>query len=198
MPIMNGYALARAIRDEEAERQTPRCLIIGFTANAQPDERDRCLAAGMDDCLFKPISLKELSGRLDRIASQETVTFLDQSAPEQTSGIDLGSIEQLVRGDEVVMQALVNDLAVSNQQDLDSLPGRVFDQDLPALLNLAHKIKGGARIVKAWRLIAACEQMEAVCEAGDLHLLGEVGAALQLQMAALADALRLYADRAKR
>ncbi|CDF92575.1 MULTISPECIES: transporter substrate-binding domain-containing protein [unclassified Pseudomonas] len=196
MPIMSGYALARAIRDEEAERQTARCLIIGFTANAQPDERDRCLDAGMDDCLFKPISLKELGRRLDQIAPEEADTFMEQPVSEQTSGIDLGSLEQLVRGDEAAMQALVNDLTVSNQEDLENLPVILQEQDLPALSNLAHKIKGGARIVKAWRLIAACEQMEAVCEARDLHLLEEVGDALQLEMTELAAALNIYSHNA--
>jgi two-component system sensor histidine kinase EvgS len=196
MPIMNGYALARAIRDEEAQRGTSRCLIIGFTANAQPDEKDRCLDAGMDDCLFKPISLKELGKRLDQVETEAVDAFMDPPEPEPSGSIDLVSLEQLVRGDEVAMQALVNDLAVSNQEDFESLSGMLLEQDLPALSNLAHQIKGGARIVKAWRLIAACEQMEAVCEARDLHLLEEVGASLQLEMSALADALNIYSRKA--
>ena len=56
MPLMNGYKLARAIRDEELARGLQPGLILGLTANAQPEEKDRCIEAGMDDCLFKPIT----------------------------------------------------------------------------------------------------------------------------------------------
>jgi two-component system sensor histidine kinase EvgS len=61
MPRRNGYELARAIRGEEAASGRARCLILGFTANAQIEEKARCLEAGMDDCLFKPIRLADLA-----------------------------------------------------------------------------------------------------------------------------------------
>lgn len=64
MPVMNGYELAKAIRAEELLSGGPPLLILGFTANAQPEEIERCAAAGMDDCLFKPIGMKELMARL--------------------------------------------------------------------------------------------------------------------------------------
>lgn len=66
MPIMNGYQLASAIRAAESNLQLPPCLVVGLTANAQAEEKQRCLDAGMDDCLFKPISLRDLSERLAR------------------------------------------------------------------------------------------------------------------------------------
>ena len=61
MPVMNGYELARAIRLHEQQTQQPPCTLLGFTANAQPEEIQRCKQAGMDDCLFKPLSLVALS-----------------------------------------------------------------------------------------------------------------------------------------
>ena len=57
MPVMNGYELTRAIRQYEQAAQRAPCTILGFTANAQPEERLRCKQAGMDDCVFKPINL---------------------------------------------------------------------------------------------------------------------------------------------
>ncbi|MDI3270805.1 transporter substrate-binding domain-containing protein [Pseudomonas sp. AL03] len=194
MPIMNGYALTRAIRDEEREHDKPRCLIIGFTANAQPDEKDRCLEAGMDDCLFKPISLKALGQRLD-LVDAKAFPEEEHSEPTTTDSIDFTNLEQLVRGDSAAMQALLDDLAVSNQEDLARLPGFLFEEDLLALSDLAHKVKGGARIVKAKRLIAACEQVEAVCDAtDDVQLLEQVVATLKLEMSELATALKSYAQ----
>ncbi len=52
------------MRTEERHGKRPRCIILGYTANAQPEVRRKCLSAGMDDCLLKPISLGTLSQRL--------------------------------------------------------------------------------------------------------------------------------------
>ncbi|MCS5517537.1 ATP-binding protein [Pseudomonas qingdaonensis] len=67
MPGMDGHQLAREIRAQEAQANRPPCLILGLTANAQADERERCLASGMDDCLFKPIGLGALSRHLSGV-----------------------------------------------------------------------------------------------------------------------------------
>jgi two-component system sensor histidine kinase EvgS len=68
MPVMNGYELARAIRQHEQHTQQPPCTVLGFTANAQPEEVQRCKHAGMDDCLFKPLTLTTLSQWVEGIA----------------------------------------------------------------------------------------------------------------------------------
>ncbi|MEO1083811.1 MAG: response regulator, partial [Acidobacteriota bacterium] len=62
MPEMDGYAAARAIRD--AEGDGPRVVIVGLTAHATADARDRCLDAGMDDYLAKPVRVSDLAERL--------------------------------------------------------------------------------------------------------------------------------------
>lgn len=67
MPIMNGYELARSIREHEQREDITPCIILGFTANAQPEEKQRCRDAGMNDCLFKPISLTTLERHLAEI-----------------------------------------------------------------------------------------------------------------------------------
>ncbi|WP_421252634.1 ATP-binding protein [Aeromonas sp. 600724] len=61
MPIMNGYELTKKIRNLEQENNIAPIPIIGFTANAQIEERQACLALGMTACIFKPIDIKELS-----------------------------------------------------------------------------------------------------------------------------------------
>lgn len=61
MPLMSGYDLAQQIRQDEVQRGMGACWVVGLTANAQPEEKARCLRAGMNDCLFKPLNLKALS-----------------------------------------------------------------------------------------------------------------------------------------
>ncbi len=63
MPVMDGFEASREIRRRERGRRTP---IIAFTASVRPEDRDQCLAAGMDDYLVKPVSLEGLNEALER------------------------------------------------------------------------------------------------------------------------------------
>jgi CheY-like chemotaxis protein len=67
MPIMDGFEATRRIRGLEQGRRTP---IIALTAHAQADDRERCLAAGMDDYLYKPFERQMLVDVLRRWLAQ--------------------------------------------------------------------------------------------------------------------------------
>jgi two-component system sensor histidine kinase EvgS len=162
MPGLNGYALARGIREDERRKGKAACLLLGSTANAQADERQRCLQAGMDDCLFKPLNLNELAERLHRVAPgpgrREVV-----DAAVLGDGFDLSSLRQLTGGDLASVKTLLRDLQQSNHEDLQRLGQLQRDTDFAGLADLVHRVKGGARIIKARHLLRACEQLESAC-----------------------------------
>ncbi|WP_425273408.1 transporter substrate-binding domain-containing protein [Pseudomonas morbosilactucae] len=189
MPIMTGYELARAIRDEERARGLAPKLILGFTANAQPEEKARCLAAGMDDCLFKPISLKDLHARLLAVAGSGRALPDEEPPAAGSEAIDLSSLEQLTRGDPASINSLLGDLARSNDEDLARLMQLFIRHDLPGLADLAHRVKGGARIIKARGLVECCENLEAACNGQDCAPLTAAVDALQQTMERLAEQL---------
>ncbi|WP_257605316.1 ATP-binding protein [Pseudomonas sp. UMAB-40] len=192
MPVMNGYELTRAIRDLEKSSGAKPCLILGFTANAQPEEKERCLAEGMDDCLFKPISLADLSARLASVQPCTEPLPRGGNVFETGSTIDLSSLQQLTCGDPCAIDHLLSDLAVSNEEDMLRLIRLFGEHDLPGLSDLAHRVKGGARIIKAYGLIMCCEQLEAVCMGGEWASLTEAVDALQQAMEQLAQTLELH------
>jgi two-component system, sensor histidine kinase and response regulator len=66
MPDIDGYMATRQIRDGQVPGLDPGLLIIALTAYAMPSDREKCLAAGMDDYVSKPVSLEELSASLER------------------------------------------------------------------------------------------------------------------------------------
>lgn len=167
MPVMNGYELARAIRAEELLSGVPACLILGFTANAQPEEVERCAAAGMDDCLFKPIGMKELMTRLSRVELVFEQTPDVKEGTPSDDDIDLSSLEQLTCGDRESIKSLLRDLTRSNEEDQLRLIKLFGQNDLVGLADLAHRIKGGAQIIKAKRLIRCCEQLQEDCNGLD-------------------------------
>ncbi|KMM83755.1 two-component system, NarL family, sensor histidine kinase EvgS [Pseudomonas taetrolens] len=150
MPVMNGYDLTRAIRAHEQASQRQRCTVLGFTANAQPEERLRCQQAGMDDCLFKPISLTLLSQRLNKL----------EPLPPSQSVFNTESLYSLSGQDDTQIQHLLEELLRSNRQDLKVLLELRAEDGLQRFAEIAHRIKGAARIVGANELIRHCETLE--------------------------------------
>ncbi len=152
MPIMDGYELARSIRQHEQQTQGRPCTVLGFTANAQPEEKQRCRQAGMDDCLFKPLSLTALSQWVEGVAP--TV---------RTPAFSLEGLHLLTGGSPTLDRRLLSELLNSNRLDRQELLALSPTEDRQAFIEVAHKIKGAARIVQACRLIDSCEALENAC-----------------------------------
>ncbi|MDI2140476.1 MULTISPECIES: transporter substrate-binding domain-containing protein [unclassified Pseudomonas] len=152
MPLMNGYELTRAIRRHEKLMRRPTCTVLGFTANAQPEEILRCKQAGMDDCLFKPLSLIVLSQWVDSVQPLFP-------AP----AFNLQGLKSLTGGNPVQIQRLLTELLDSSRLDRKDLQALSPQRDHQALAEIAHKIKGAARIAQASRLIESCDALEQAC-----------------------------------
>lgn len=191
MPVMDGYELARAVRSEEVALGRAPCQIFGFTANAQPEEAVRCREAGMDQCLFKPISLKDLSACL---ASGVPQGPSGKSADESDGQIDLTYLKQLSQGDDGVVHKLLAELAISNRQDLGALIELFVKDDYEGLSALAHGVKGGGKLIQARKLIECCEQLEEICRMAEPQGLAGAVDALHYSMEQLADELDRYAQ----
>ncbi|WP_367256460.1 transporter substrate-binding domain-containing protein [Pseudomonas sp. stari2] len=161
MPGTNGYELARTIRENEAATGSAPCLILGFTANAQIEEKQRCLAAGMDDCLFKPILLRELSHALMAAGAGEAqVEHLDDQGSAE---FDLSTLLQLAGADNPLIGQLREEVLNSLHADLKRLDVSGRKRDRAGLRDLAHHVTGGARMIGAERVVSACRILEQAC-----------------------------------
>ena len=185
MPRLDGYELTRLIREEEAVSGRARCLILGFTANAQVEEKARCLAAGMDDCLFKPIRLHDLGQALCGAIQHET----EGPATPALTEIDLSALEQLAGADSSMIQHLREEVRRSLQRDLHRLD-ELGRGDRGGLRELAHHIKGGAQMVGAARVVAACVELELACQDAEPAALNMPTTALREAMLSLAQRLQ--------
>ncbi|WP_277761959.1 transporter substrate-binding domain-containing protein [Pseudomonas sp. A34-9] len=185
MPVMNGYELARSIRKDERESGAARCVVLGFTANAQPEEKIKCQDAGMDDCLFKPISLSTLTAMLS--GWEKAVQEVDVTDTTEGVHTEPGSIrdrlQELTGGDIDMMKALLREALYSSEKDLEELRALNSDSDPGHLADLAHRIKGAARIVGEQQVIDACSDVEEVCHAPVFSLSEIKRHALKLEVA---------------
>jgi len=152
MPVMNGYELARLIRQHEQQQSRAACTLLGFTANAQPEEVQRCKDAGMDDCLFKPLSLAALRLWIERV-----------KPIARLPAFSLEGLQLLTGGNPKLDQRLLLEVLNSNRLDRQELLDLSQCKDRQSFLDIAHKIKGAARIVQAGRLIDSCEALESAC-----------------------------------
>ena len=184
MPVMNGYDLTRAIRQYEQASQQRPCTVLGFTANAQPEERQRCAMAGMDDCLFKPISLTLLSQHLAALVPLDTGNV----------AFNLESLNALSGGDNERKQRLLEELLRSNGQDLKALMHLPDNGDLKPFADIAHRIKGAARIVGAAQLIKHCEILEHASPSNLIQARNDVQASMQALEQVLARQLQKLAS----
>ncbi|AZF31616.1 Hybrid sensory histidine kinase EvgS [Pseudomonas sp. R4-35-07] len=159
MPVMSGYELAKAIRVIESAQNRVRSIILGFTANAQREERERCISAGMDDCLFKPVELDTL----ERFIKRSAIAIHDEINYSESNKFDLNTLEHLTGGDLNILKRVLDGLINSITDDLEELRRLNKNDNLRGLSELAHKIKGSARVVKVRSLIKHCEALEASC-----------------------------------
>lgn len=161
MPVMDGHSLARRIRDLEQARQLPPCRIIGVTANAMAEERERCLASGMDDCLFKPLGLRALQAGLAQAAALAFADAAQTGEPAlRASGFDLAKLRHLTQDDHQLTLTLLSQLADSTAEDLQSLRELGANAEPYALAMAVHRIKGGAKMLKVSVVVRDCEAIE--------------------------------------
>ncbi len=162
MPNMDGYEATRAIRQLEASPQwvRPRCRIIAMTANVQAGERERCLQAGMDDYLSKPLRARALLEALSRVhiltACADTTSTADPAAPAADT-ITCWSAEDAAAARQAV-QLLAEELSTQDAVDLieswcKDTPARIHEleqlsggEDQATLRRTAHSLKGSSSL----------------------------------------------------
>ncbi|WP_337262910.1 MULTISPECIES: transporter substrate-binding domain-containing protein [unclassified Serratia (in: enterobacteria)] len=158
MPVMDGLTLTRLLR----QAQTRPLTIMGLTANAQPEERARCLAAGMDDCLFKPLRLPQLEALLRKVprpAEQE-------QEPKITLGemVDLTALRQLAQNDTELLHGLLRTTQNENSRDMQQAAVLVAEQAWHELARCLHRLAGAAQIIGAVEVEKRCRALEKYCE----------------------------------
>jgi CheY-like chemotaxis protein/HPt (histidine-containing phosphotransfer) domain-containing protein len=206
MPRMDGYELARRIRAEESARgpgthgaaHTP---IVALTASALKGEAERCLAAGMDDYLAKPVSIAALAATLGRWLPH-ALPLADDAAADETTGapardfpqldhpppLDPAIVDGLTRGDSADARVLLGDFLSSTRDDLAVAHAARDAGDLDALARQAHKVKGASRIIGALELAQCAEALEIAARASDWR----AAAPLAADLATAAERLRLH------
>lgn len=146
MPGMSGYALSEAVRGIETQEQRSRTALVGCTANAMEDERQRCLASGMDELLVKPVTLEQWATVLARVAPLRT--------------FNIQTLQAMTQADGPVLQRMLEELAKSLEHEHDGIKTALACQDFPGVMASLHRLKGICCLVDALPLAKACVGLE--------------------------------------
>ncbi|MDB6134775.1 MAG: hypothetical protein JWM59_3018 [Verrucomicrobiales bacterium] len=169
MPVMDGYAASRAIRALEGSPgwDRPRCRIIAMTANVMSGERQRCLDAGMDDYVPKPVKQAELMNALSSLMPVNNT----QSAPCNEEDDNLhAAVRQLADelGEESVAELLQEWMAdFPNAFSGISRLTEGTGQEQPELRRAAHSLKGSSSLFGLKLMETLLNQLEHLAAQGD-------------------------------
>ncbi|MFO1158871.1 MAG: PAS-domain containing protein [Reyranellaceae bacterium] len=151
MPDMDGLELTRQIRAEEAlTRSSRRTPIVALTANALKGEAERCLAAGMDDYLTKPLTLDRLRDTVEDWLGADLAVAADLAPAPAGSAIDRSVIAQMFGDNPDMIERILGRFVESGAKLVAEIAAATDDAKLIA--DLAHKLKGAARAAGAMRL----------------------------------------------
>ncbi|MDC7691417.1 ATP-binding protein [Vogesella indigofera] len=172
MPQMDGYALAQAIRSQEAAQGRAPVPIIACTANVAKEELDKTRAAGMDDFLSKPLGLAALKDMLHKWLGDVALTPAPLAtavvAATPAAAVDRQALAMYSAGDWSVEQAILDEFMQGNDEDVAALARAVAAGDAVQIAWSAHRIKGASRMVGAMALGDAAEALEKAGRAAEL------------------------------
>jgi CheY-like chemotaxis protein len=160
MPVMDGFTATARIREaEHAQGLGKRLPIIALTANVMSEDREHCIAAGMDAHWGKPIVPSQLADCLARYLG-------DRKALHD---VDLDALRELTGGDVDFERELIATFVASGDKCLAEIIAAVHACDFEAIGKRAHALKGASANIHAHRLSAAASNLESAARANSLR-----------------------------
>ena len=184
MPVMDGYRAARAWRKIESERGLAHLPIIAMTANAMAEDRQKCLDAGMDDYVSKPVDRKILQQTMLEwleksrqglpaspapVSSPRPANAAENPERQALSPLDHETLDELreMMGGEYTQ--LIRIYLEDSPKLVSQILAALSNQDSAALINPAHTLKSSSANLGAKHLSALALDMEKCAKAGDIQ-----------------------------
>ena len=195
MPEMDGFEATAAIRRRE-EGNGKRIRIVAMTAHAMKGDRERCLAAGMDDYISKPIAVDELVKVTEGLGNgpRKSDTTND-SSPEI---FDRAAALARVGNDEALLFDLAKMFSTEIPKRLSAVRDALEKKDAEGLRRAAHSMKGSLSAFAASRATETAARLEQIAQGGELSGAAAAHEALVVQVDVLRGVLEAFAKEDKR
>lgn len=203
MPEIDGYEATHQIRDPGSLVLNHVIPIIAMTAHAMTGDREKCLEAGMNDYVSKPVSPQVLATVLDRwlirqeedVKTNEIKTTIETDKDMQEKGdspplvFDQNALLNRLMGDEELLQTVITTFLIDIPIQLAAIKESVMQGNADRVGSLAHKIKGAAANIGENDFSRAAHEMEIAGNAENTAQMKEILSRLEKAFAQLANAM---------
>jgi PAS domain S-box-containing protein len=209
MPVMDGYEASRRIRDPATGVIDSQVPIVAMTANAMKADREKCLAAGMNDHIAKPVDPSRLEQALMQwlpatcriaaddaaqpaaaAAASEEIPDLAEEVESSETVFDQDALHNRMMGDENLMRAVAEAFVLDMNGMVEQLKTHVHGGDMQNVGAMGHKIKGAAGAMGGMALSAAAQQIERAGKTEQPERLGQTLPLLEQRYDELKHAMR--------
>ncbi len=179
MPEMDGYAATRAIRGPGSRVINPKVHIVALTALALEGDRAKCLAAGMDDYMIKPVSVVKLISIIERQLGEAgpeepSVTHKELGLTVDEQILDKIGVQPYLNWERLQLKKIISHFLDTGPQQIVELNEALLSGDIGMLQMLGHQARGSASILVASELSARASALEEAAKEGDLDLSSEL------------------------
>jgi len=189
MPEMDGLEATRAIRSRQQDRATypnykSPLVIVAMTASAMPGDKEKCLAAGMDDYLAKPVRPEDVRAVIERWgekaaldlaghkidSARATVKLLAQTETPMNNlpAVDMDRLNEFTEGNPENLTELATLYIKQTTQQLEELQTAVKTNDAPGIRRIAHSCAGASATCGMKRIVPLLRELEQQGDEGKL------------------------------
>lgn len=196
MPEMDGYDLAREIRREE--KSGARIPIVAITANALQGEAARCLAAGMDDYLSKPVTMRALRDAIRKWMPSTSVVDVSpgparpdsppsggpvSAAPAMAApAVDERVLKDMFGEDHAQFLEILESFVAPSQKIVSDMAAGLRERDAERIKDAAHQLKSSSRTIGAGALADVCLDLEKAARAQEWESIDLLGRRAEEEM----------------
>jgi PAS domain S-box-containing protein len=192
MPELNGFEATAAIRKKE-QSTANHIPIIALTAHALKGDRERCIEAGMDDYVSKPIESQSLFDAVESALSHTTAA-VDGNGKSRVAALDIEALVKSFEGDRELIVTLAKVFASSSRDQFSALCDAVARGDAGGLGRTAHALKGSVANFRAAAAVDAAAKLELIAQNGDLSLADSALAKLEIEIGRLREELKEFEE----
>ena len=177
MPVMDGYEATRIIRDKSSNVRDHSIPVIAMTAHAMQRDKEKCLQAGMNDYLSKPISPSPLAAMLEQwldyrpeLPSNTLENIQEEPPTPENKMLIFNQMEFLERmmDDRDLAQMIIDEFLKNTPQLIDEVGIHIKQNEAEKAGNIAHSIKGSAANVSASKLVKVAFSIEQAGKSNDI------------------------------